>query len=76
MVKKWIQQAHIKKGALHKQLGIPENEKIPITYLVAIRNAPMWKKFQLAHNMKWITVTPLLKHRVQFALNLERRLKK
>ena len=27
--KQWIQDAHIKKGALHAQLGIPEGKKIP-----------------------------------------------
>ena len=27
--KNWIQKANIKKGALHKELGIPEDEKIP-----------------------------------------------
>ena len=26
---KWIQSANIKKGALHRQLGIPADEKIP-----------------------------------------------
>jgi len=29
MVKKWIQAAHIKKGALHKELGVPAGKKIP-----------------------------------------------
>lgn len=27
--KKWIQKAIKKPGALHKQLGVPEGEKIP-----------------------------------------------
>lgn len=27
--KKWIQGAHLKKGALHKDLGIPEDKDIP-----------------------------------------------
>ena len=27
---KWIQKANIKKGALHKQLGIPMGQKIPL----------------------------------------------
>ena len=27
--KNWIQAAHLKKGALHRDLGIPEGEKIP-----------------------------------------------
>ena len=29
MAEKWIQKAHIKKGALHKELGIKEGKKIP-----------------------------------------------
>lgn len=29
MSEKWIQKAHIKKGALHKELGIPADKKIP-----------------------------------------------
>lgn len=26
---KWIQKVHMKKGALHRQLGVPQGEKIP-----------------------------------------------
>lgn len=26
---KWIQGMHMKKGALHKELGVPEGKKIP-----------------------------------------------
>jgi len=29
MAEKWIQKAKIKKGALHKELGVPEGKKIP-----------------------------------------------
>jgi hypothetical protein len=29
MAKKWIQKMHMKKGALHKELGVPEGKKIP-----------------------------------------------
>jgi hypothetical protein len=31
--KRWIQKLHVKKGALHKQLGVPINESIPIGLL-------------------------------------------
>jgi len=31
--KKWIQGAHLKKGALHEDLGVPEGEKIPVEKL-------------------------------------------
>lgn len=27
--KKFIQKMHMKKGALHKELGVPQGEKIP-----------------------------------------------
>ena len=27
--KKWIQKMHMKKGALHKELGVAEGKKIP-----------------------------------------------
>ena len=33
--KKWIQKAHIKKGALHSQMGVPAGQKIPISKLQA-----------------------------------------
>jgi hypothetical protein len=36
--KNWIQKANIKKGALHKELGIPEDEKIPTGKLTGIRD--------------------------------------
>ncbi len=28
MAKKWIQEMHMKKGALHEDLGVPEDKKI------------------------------------------------
>jgi hypothetical protein len=31
--KNWIQGAAIKKGALHRSLGVPEGEKIPAAKL-------------------------------------------
>lgn len=35
MAEKWIQKAKIKKGALHRELHIPENKKIPAKKLKA-----------------------------------------
>lgn len=29
MAEKWIQKMGMKKGALHKELGVPEGKKIP-----------------------------------------------
>lgn len=34
---KWIQKTDMKKGALHKELGIPEDEKIPKSKLMSIK---------------------------------------
>lgn len=33
--KKWIQGMNLKKGALHKQMHIPQDEKIPVSRLKA-----------------------------------------
>lgn len=34
---KWIQKTDMKKGALHKKLGVPEGEKIPISKLKSLK---------------------------------------
>jgi len=67
--KKWIQHASKprKKGALHRQLGIPITQKIPIAKLRRIVKTPVGKK--VGHH----TVTRLLKQRSQFALNVQQR---
>lgn len=36
MADKWIQKAIKKPGALKKQLGVPEDEKIPVAKLNAV----------------------------------------
>lgn len=33
MAEKWIQKANIKKGALSKKLGVPEEKNIPMSKL-------------------------------------------
>ena len=40
---KWIQKTHMKKGGLHKSLGIPEGEKIPKSKLNSIKKDLMAK---------------------------------
>jgi hypothetical protein len=35
MAKKWIGSMHMMKGALHRQLGIPAGQKIPLSRLHA-----------------------------------------
>lgn len=66
----WIQSANPKKGALHKQLGIPADQKIPMPLLSKIAHAAPGKKIKVGS--KSVTVTPLLKHRAHFALNMKR----
>lgn len=33
--KQWIQAIHMKKGALHRELGVPQGKKIPARKLEA-----------------------------------------
>lgn len=35
--KKWIQKTEMKKGALHKKLGVPEGDKIPVSKLKSLK---------------------------------------
>lgn len=64
---KWIQNAEPKKGALHRQLGIPQNQNIPKKMLHDIVGTEIGKK---SHG---ITVTKLVKARSNFALNAQKR---
>ena len=38
--KKWIQAIHLRKGALHRQLGIPVGERIPVSLLHEVEHEP------------------------------------
>lgn len=35
----WIQGMHMKKGALHSQLGVPSGEKIPASKIESAANS-------------------------------------
>lgn len=74
MVKKWIQKTKIKKGALHKQLGVDEKNKIPITLLNKIISAEVGEviKNSSKSSKKRIKVTSLLKKRANLAKNLNK----
>lgn len=52
--KKWIQGAIEKPGALHKQLGVPEGEKIPAGKLAAAaeKGGKLGKRARLAQTLK------------------------
>lgn len=70
----WIQKAKPKKGALSKQLGIPESDNIPFSLLLLIKQSPIGT---VIHNptqkgKKRIKVTRLLKRRVNLALIFKR----
>jgi hypothetical protein len=64
---KWIQAAKPKPGALHRQLGYNARKEIPDGLLHEIYHAPVGNKFR-GH-----TVTTLLKRRVVFAVNAQKR---
>lgn len=74
MTYKWIQKAAPKKGALSRQLEIPEKDNIPVTLLRAIKNAPSGTTITnpTQKGKRRIPVTPLLKKRVNFALNVRK----
>ena len=57
----------IKKGALHRQLGIPMSKRIPHDLERQIMEAKVGNKV-LGHK-----VTPLMKKRVNFAINMRKR---
>ena len=76
MTKKWIQEAtrNHKKGALHRQLGLSENEIIDTRDLETIIKSKLGDYFITENHRirKKIKVTKLLKRRVNFALNVRR----
>ena len=55
MAEKWIQKAKIKKGALHRELGVPEGKKIPAKKLAKAaksKNPKLRKRAELAKTLK------------------------
>jgi len=61
----------IKKGALHRQLEIDADVNIPVTLMRKIKSAPIGSRIKnpTLIGKRYVTVTPLLKKRVVFALN-------
>lgn len=70
---KWMQEAfkHSHKGALHRQLGIPINNKIPKYILEHIVNSKVGHS-DMIYGYR-VTITALLKKRAQFLLNVEKK---
>jgi len=56
MAEKWIQKAIKKPGALHKQLGVPANKKIPAAKLRAAskKGGKLGKRARLAQTLRTI----------------------
>lgn len=54
MAEKWIQKMHMKKGALHEEMGIPEGKKIPAKKLAAAakKGGKLGKRARLAETLK------------------------
>lgn len=54
MAKKWIQAIGMKKGALHKEMGVPAGKKIPEAKLEAAAKKPgkLGKRARLAETLK------------------------
>ena len=65
---------NIKKGALHRQLSIKQDKDIPVSLLRKIKRSPTGRTISnpTKTGKRRIPVTPLLKKRVQFALNFRR----
>ncbi len=73
MVVKFIQKIRMRKGALHKQLGISKDDKIPIELLNKIISAESGRviKNPSKKGRKRIKVTGKLKKRANLAKNLK-----
>jgi len=67
--KKWIQDIHMKKGALKKQLGYDEDETIPMNILNQIKKSNVGDTITIKD--KEIKVTALLKKRATLAKTLK-----
>lgn len=52
--KKWIQSIGMKKGALHKDLGVPQGKPIPLAKLrkAAVGNGKTAQRARLAETLK------------------------
>lgn len=70
MAKRWIQKAGIKRGALSRQLGIPEKKNIPMSLLNKIVKSKPGKTVKFGSRK--IKVTRKLERRAIMARNLKR----
>lgn len=73
MGKKFIQKIGIKKGALSRQLGIPQEKNIPVTLLNKIIRSKAGNTIRnpTLSGKRVIKVTRLLERRAILAMNLK-----
>ena len=57
----------LKKGTLHRALGIPQDQEIPVSLLQSLKNKAPGQKANVGG--KTISITPKLEKKVNFALN-------
>ena len=73
MSEQWMQEAFKKhtEGSLHRQLGVPKNENLPISFLAKIVLTEINKTIKNPTKIgkKEVKVTRLLKRRAVAALN-------
>jgi hypothetical protein len=67
---KWIQDTNMKKGALHKQLGYDEDEKIPAGILKKIVDGEVGSEVEIKGRK--IKITALMKKRANLAKTLKK----
>ena len=74
MVVKWIQKIGLKKGALHRQLGVPLDEKIPVGLLDVIIKAEVGDVVRNSAKVGFrrIRVTRKIERRAILARNLRK----
>jgi len=65
---RWIQEARIKKGALHRQLGYTVDQKIPLGVLQTIKERGVGAHVRTPAGT--LTITNKMKKRANFALNI------
>jgi len=63
----WISKVKVKPGALHRQLGYDQQKPIPTSVLQQVKQATVGTQ---VHQH---TVTPLMKRRANFALNMRKK---
>lgn len=75
---KWIQKIHLKRGVLHRELGIPKDEKIPMALLNKIISAKAGDTITNPSKLgrKRIKVTRQIEQRAILARNLKNLSKK